>query len=135
MAYAASISVQTLQYGGDEKGLFVVTINETDATNTSECSFEAPKTFRLLRQTCKLTAGSGSTIDPVVGTVTDPGAAASSAELVYANGAAAARVNNDVNSGQGAAFYAPGGKLYHRSVPDSGTNNSVTTIYLIQGGW
>ena len=134
MAYAASISVQTLQYGGDVKGLLAITINETDTATTSECNFEVPKIFRILRQTCKLTGGSGSTIDPVVGTVTDPGAAASSAELVYANGVAAARVNNDINSGQGAACYAAGGKLYHRSVPDSGTNNSVTTIYLIQGG-
>ena len=133
MAYSASISVQTLQYGGDLRGLFVVTITETDCTSTSECSFEVPKTFRLFRQICKLTGGSGSTIDPVVGTVTDPGAAASSAELVYANGTAAARVNNDVNSGQGAAFYAAGGKLYHRSVPDN--TSTVTTIYLIQGGW
>lgn len=135
MAYAASVSVQTLQYAGDQRGLFVITIAETGASSTSETSFEVPKTFRILRQTCKLTGGTATTIDPVIGTVTDPGNVSSGAELVYANGTAAAQVNNDINSGQGAAFYAAGGKLYHRSVPDAGSDNSVSTIYLIQGGW
>ena len=135
MSYSASVTVQTLQYAGDMRGLFVVTITETDASNTSETNFEVPKTFRIFRQLCKLTAGTGTTIDPVVGTVTDPGNASNSAELVYANGTAAVRVNNDINSGQGAACYASGGKLYHRSVPDAGSDNSITTIYLIQGGW
>ena len=132
MAYSSTVTV-TEQGAGH----VVVTITETEVAASSEATI--PLGFDrgiVLKQRCKLTAGSGTTIDPVLGLSTDP--AAGAYDLLVANGTAAAQIHNEVASAgapRGAVFYTSTGTLYHRSVPDSAADNAVITEYLIQRGW
>ena len=112
----------------------VVTISETDAEATSEPqAIELGfKYGRILMQKCHLTSGAGSTVDPVIGTVTNP--ASSAKDIIISNGTAGASISNQLGA-PGVPFYTATGKLYHRSVVDSGTNNAISTEYHIVQGW
>jgi hypothetical protein len=108
----------------------VVSITGTSIAAATEATITLGFTKgRIMRQVCVKTAGSGSTVDPIIGTATNP----SGATVVMENGTAAASIDNQVTGG--VPFYAPGGILYHRSVPDSASDNSITSEYLILVGW
>lgn len=127
-------SVNISQVGSDprNKGLWKVTVVETNATSTSEVSLVGlPNVGRVIRQASVKTSGTATTVDPILGVSTDP----SGVSVVVENGTAGASVNNEPNNGQGASYAASDNTLYHRSRPDSGTDNSITTIYYIIGGW
>ena len=113
----------------------VVEITETGALTGSEPTAIGLKFARgvLLRATCVLTAGTGPSVDPVLGTVTDPGASANAASVVYANGTAAATV--DYVPSTPIPFHTSTGELFHRSVPSGGSDNAITTKYFIRVGW
>lgn len=133
-AYTVTVSAPT-------PGWVVVDVRETDAAAASEIEIDLTASGRLpipalgnvaeVRAT--LVSGTATTIDPVLGTVTDPGAAGAP-EVVAENETAAANVINR---------YAPGsryragaaGKLYHRSRASAGSDNVIRTVYFIQAGW
>ncbi len=124
MAYAATITVER------QPLYIVVTISETEATSTSEATLEImPKWGALVRQAAEKTAGSCSTIDPLLGTASDP----SGTDLVYANGTAAADLDN--LPAQPVPYFSSDGTLYHRSQPNSGSDNSITTKYYFLAKW
>ena len=130
MAYAAVIT--STRKGND----YLIQIVETEAGAATETSFQVPIRGRVLRQQATLTAGSGSTIDPILGNATNP--AAATASLVVENATAAATIDN--MSDPAVPYVSATGTLYHRSVCDSGSDNAVTTLYYISGstatrGW
>ena len=113
----------------------VVIIEETDAEATSEPqAIELGfKYGRVLMQRCHLASGgTGTTVDPVLGTTTDP--AATAKNVIISNGSPGASISNQLGA-PGVPFYTETGKLYHRSVVDSGNDNTISTEYHIVQGW
>ncbi len=124
MAYAASVTVT--RRGGE----ILVTISETEAASTSEASIDlGVQKFRVHRQICQLTSGTGTTVDPILGNATNP----SGISVILENDTAAATADNSVTGG--VTGYVSNGTLYHRSQVDAGTDNSVSTEYHIVVGW
>jgi hypothetical protein len=125
MAYAAVVAVTRR---GDE---IVVTIAETEAAATSEATVPLGlEKFRVHHQICDLISGTGSTVDPILGRVTNP----SGGNLIVANDTAAASCNNSITGG--ATGYVANGTLYHRSVVDDATaDHVINTEYHITVGW
>jgi hypothetical protein len=127
MAYASTITITS-----GSKGAIEVLIVETDVAAASEATIELNLQYgRLHRQVCALTSGAGSTVDPVAGIATAP--ALATATSITVNGTAASAVDN-IQAG-GVPFRLTDGNMYHRSVPDSGTDNAITTRYFITRGW
>ena len=126
MAYAAAVTVTHL--GGRD---YSVTISETDAATGSEATIEGlPKKGRVLSQLADKTAGAATTIDPILTTASG---STLSTQVVMENATAAATISNLADPS--VPYYSASGTLYHKSNVDSGTNSSVTTVYLIQAGW
>jgi len=120
--------------------MLTVIIVETAATSTTETTLTStaagtntgpadimPIHAALVRQSCALTSGTATTIDPVLGTITNPGSRVD--KIIVNNATAAAAINNvPVRS---VSYYAADGLIYHRSVTDSATaDGAVTTEYL-----
>ena len=131
MAYGAVI---TLTRKGND---YLVQITETEAGGATEATITGiPIRGRVLRQQATLTAGTGTTIDPILGNAANPTAAAAS--LIVENATAAATIDN--MSDPSVPYVSATGTLYHRSVCDAGADNSVTTLYYVSGstatrGW
>ena len=124
MAYAASVTVT--RRGGE----ILVTISETEAASTSEASIDlGVQKFRVHRQICQLTSGTGTTVDPILGNATNP----SGISVILENDTAAATADNSVTGG--VTGYVSNGTLYHRSQVDAGTDNSISTQYHLVVGW
>ena len=124
MAYAASVTVT--RRGGE----ILVTISETEAASTSVASIDlGVQKFRVFRQICQLTSGTGTTVDPILGNATNP----SGINVILENDTAAATADNSITGG--VTGYVSNGTLYHRSQVDAGTDNSVSTEYHIVVGW
>ena len=131
MAYSSTIVVR-------KQGVhLVVTIAELEAATGSETTAieTGYRYLTLLSQECKLTAGTGTTVNPSFGTkalfVLGDG-------LVYLNGGAAAEaVHNDTISFRSGApsLFTTDGKLFHKSSVDAAADNSVSTTYLFKIGW
>ncbi len=123
MAYASTVTKNVGQ-----GGLFEFVITETEAKDDDEVTISGvPNEGWVFRQVCALTAGTGSTVDPVLGIATNP----SGANLVVANDTAAATVDN-LQAGGVPYICATANTLYHRSVPnDTTADHSVTTRYFI----
>jgi hypothetical protein len=125
MAYANTVGVTR------KSNEVLVTISESEVASSSEADVIALgfTKGRILRQTCVLMSGTGTTVDPVIGIATNP----AGANIALENGTAAATVDNQVAGG--ATFFATTGNLYHRSNPDAGTDNTIVTTYHILVGW
>ena len=124
MAYAAAVTVT--RRGGEIR----VTISETEAASTSEATIDlGVQKFRVHRQICQITTGSGSTVDPILGNATAP----SGANIILENDTAAATADNAITGG--VTGYSSNGTLYHRSQVDSATDNTVVSVYHITVGW
>ena len=124
MAYAASVTVD--RRGGEIR----VTISETEAASSSEASIDLGiQKFRVQRQICSLTSGTGTTVDPILGNATNP----SGANVVLENDTAAATTDNSMTGG--VTGYVANGTLYHRSQVDAGTDNVIVSIYHLTVGW
>ena len=125
MAYSGTPSITRL--GADR---YVVTISETEAGAATEATIAGlPRYGRILRCKANLDSGSGSTIDPILGTASNP----SGVNVVLENGTAAATV--DLAPDPGATYYSAAGALYYRSVCDSGSDNAVSVEIHIAAGW
>ena len=121
MAYSSTVTV-TEQGAGH----VVVTITETEVAASSEATI--PLGFDrgiVLKQRCKLTAESGTTIDPVLGEATDPGSAGART-AIYNNGTPAATINVTPTTPVPVAS----GTVYLRMVVDGGSSDNVTTCRL-----
>jgi hypothetical protein len=123
MAYNAVVTVTR------EGETTVIHISETDAANGDEATITGvPSTGEILRQTCVLTAGTGTTVDPVLAT----SAGGTGAAIVVSNDVAAATVDTAYPV---VAYTGGAGTLYHQSKVDAGADNSITTVYLVSAGW
>mgnify|MGYP003148604024 FL=1 len=108
----------------------LVQLTETSVSSSTEETITLGITKgRVLRQTCVKTSGSGSTVDPIL-TRTSGG---TGVNIVMENASAAATVDNQVTGG--VPFYTSDGVLYHKSSPDSASDNAVSSEYLILVGW
>jgi hypothetical protein len=126
MAYSATVTIT--HAGGRD---YLVTISETEAAAASEATITGlPKKGLLLAQLADKTAGSATTLDP---RLTTASGSTLSTQTVIENGTAAATISNLADPA--IPYYSATGVLYHKSVVDAGTNNSVTTVYLIRAGW
>ncbi len=124
MAYAGAVTV-TRQ--GVE---IVVKIAETEGAAASEAVIPlGVSKGRILRQMVAKTSGSAATYDPILGIASNP----SGNDVVVENDTAAATIDNSWTSG--VPFEAPTGILYHRSVPNTGSDNTTAVVYLILVGW
>lgn len=129
MAYAKTVTLRQLNASD-----FELLIDETECASTSEAEISdarLPRQFRIYRQATVLASGSGSTIDPILGRITNP----SGLDVLCENGTAAAAVDNVAITPIPCYNADADGKLYHRSRPDSGTNNVVHSSYLLRAGW
>lgn len=126
MAYNAVVTIT--QLGGRK---LRVVITETDAAASSEATIAGlPTEAIVLSQLADKTAGAGSTIDPRLTTASGSTLAT---QTIIENGTAAASVSNLASPA--IPYSSDTGTLYHKSGVDSGTNNSITTVYLIKAGW
>ena len=108
----------------------VVQITETSASSSTEETIDLGVTKgRVLRQMCVKTSGSASTVDPILARTSG----GTGVNVVVENGTAAATVDNQVTGG--VPFYSGTGKLYHKSSPDTGSDNAISGEYLILVGW
>lgn len=124
MAYAGTPTVT--RKGND----YIVTISETEAGAATEATITGlPRKGRVMRYKVDLTAGSGATVDPVLGTATNP----AGSTIVVQNDTAADPV--DLQDVAGYRYYSATGTLYHRSVLNAGSDNSVTVQILISADW
>ena len=127
MAYAATV---TTNLSGNVNGrqTLVVTVVETEAASASEYSFSVPflvGTIASLKAT--RTAGTGTTIQPMIGTAT--GVAVSTQAREYQAPAAAAHQREAPMR----SFYGP--TLYVRSTPNSAVaDHSITSEWIITAG-
>jgi len=143
MAYAATVTI--VRRLND----LIVTVAETDCSNAAGAEWDTkgdgttvtlvgsdllPVKGRIMRYQATLVSGTGTTLDPVVGPITDPGATANLARIAINNGTAAQPI--DLSEADGFAYYAIGGQLFGRSVPNNATvDHVVTTQFLVKPGW
>lgn len=126
MAYSANVTIT--HAGGRD---YLVTISETDAAAASEATITGlPKKGLVLSQLADKTTGSATTLDPVLTTASG---STLSTQTVIENGTAAATISNLADPA--IPYYSATGTLYHKTQVDTGTNNGVTTVYLIRAGW
>ncbi len=133
---AHSYTVTTSRLNNNE---FRVVIVETGCGAADECELPGlPPTGTVVRQTTLLQNGSATTVDPILGAEADP-AGVGNDSVVCENEVPANPADN-----QGAASYASeatpqgdagGVTLYHRSRPNEGSNNAITTKYLLKAGF
>ena len=127
MAYAATTSIA---YDGVNA---VVTVSETEAASSSEATVQLPfVSGRVLKIVSELTAGTGTTVRPILGTATDP--AGSAADTIVSIAAASAAAALNAVTDPAPPFLTTDGALYHRARVDAGADNSISTTYYIQRG-
>lgn len=130
MAYAATVAVS---YKGAVNGreTFLVTITETEAAAASEWSVTGlPDIGTITHYQATLTAGSGATINPILGK-----AASFSADTqnhIATNTNTAVHINDGARTPytlQGGA-----GTIYGRSTVNAGADNSISTLFVVVEG-
>lgn len=125
MGYSSSVTVDNLG-----AGRYRVVIAELEAGAATEATISGiPTEARLLKQVCSLVSGTGATVDPIIGTATNP----SGVDVVAENETAAANINNIAAPPN--PFSSVTGTLYHRSQCDAGSDNTVQSVYLFESNW
>jgi len=136
MAYSSTVTIT-------RKGnMYRVVIDETDTENTSEATIEIGlQVGTVVSSGVDFVSGSAANATYLLGTTSNPnlgtemvcaGTRVDSGDEIRISGSGGVgSANNDYP----AAFYSADGKLYHRSVPASGTDNVFKTEYLIKAGW
>ena len=132
MAYLAVVTVTQLSTRD-----YVVRVAETEAAAASEATLasatnELPQRFRLLRAVSILSAGTATTIDPILGRSTNP----AGVDVIYENGAPAATADNaPINGLPSYLGNVYPYSMFHRSRVNAGADNTVTTEYYLREGW
>lgn len=107
-----------------------VSISETSAGSGTESTITlGVQKFRVMRQLCQLTSGTGATIDPVL----TRASGGTGINILLENDTAAASVDNSVTGG--VCCFSTDGVIYHKSVPNAGSDNSISSEYAILVGW
>jgi len=107
-----------------------IQISETDAAAASEFSItNLPRMGRIVSYRVTLTAGSGATVNPKVGT--SAAFVVDSQNHVGSNTTTAAHVNDQVALG----YASSDGRLFVRSSVNAGADNAISTeIVIVEGG-
>jgi hypothetical protein len=107
-----------------------VGISETSASSSTESTITlGVQKFRVLRQLCQVTAGTAATVDPILART----AGGSGINVLLENDTAAATCDNSVIGG--VACFSSDGVIYHKSVPNAGSDNAISAEYAILVGW
>ena len=128
MAYAGTPTITKTSIGG--RSHFTVTIAETEAAAGSEWSVPGlglRVTIYSYRAT--LTAGTGTTVNPILGSAA--AFTASTQGHIATNATTAAHINDQTVL----RCYLPTGVLYGRSTVDAAADNTVATEIMIVDGW
>jgi len=113
-----------------DKGDIVVTITEAAASAGDIITIAGlPETYRILRYSCILSAGTGTTVAPLLSI--DP-AQADLSKLCISEANPAAQV--DSLALPAVPCYGAG-LAYHSSNVDAGIDNVITSTYYIVEGW
>jgi len=127
MALTATLTAKTSSRGGAR---FVVSIAGASVAATTEVEITGlPVYGRIMLLRESLVSGTGTTIDPVLGTATNP-----ATSVLLENDTAAAAVVLQPAGGP-VPYYAAGGSLFYRPVPDAGADNVTAAEILILEGW
>lgn len=128
MAYVATVT--TVKKASQGRNYVIVTIEETGARDTSEATIPGvPVLGRIIDVSATKTAGTGTTVDPEIGTVV--GWTDLTQGEVWQNGAAAAHIDAQPAK----SYYSPTGTLYLRSsVNNVATDHSISTQIIIAEG-
>ena len=130
MAYTGTVTITT-GLGPDGRNMYRVSIAEAEGAAASEATITGLPTFgRVWRQLLTKASGTATTFDPILTT----SANGSGNDVVVENDTAAGSPI-DNTAADGATYYSSTGTLYHKSVPDAGTDNTVTVVYHITEGW
>ena len=135
MAYTATTTVEHL-LGSAPARVFRVTVTETECANSSETTFQLSssgglhpvKIGLMYRVQSVKSSGSAATLQPRLGSAT----AATGVQVQYL--ATAGASVDDQPAAPVAICGTSTGTFYHRTQPDTGTNNAVTTVYLVKEG-
>lgn len=135
MAYASTVTVEHIA-GGYPERVFRVTIAETDCGSASEASFTLSsaggvhpvRVAQMYRVQAAKASGSATTLQPRLGSA----AAATGVQVQYL--ATAAASVDDQPAAPVVIYGSATGTFYHRAQPDTGSNNAVTTVYIIEEG-
>ena len=112
-------------------GDYLVALVGASVTATMEVEITGlPLKGRVRRQKTSITSGTGTTVDPIIGTATAP----ATTKVVVENGTPAADVDNQ-HEGEGWFYYSATGSLFHRDRADAGADNVTASEYLISEGW
>lgn len=129
MAYAAVITVRSV---GD--GAYELQIDETEAAAASETeislsTYKIPSLGTIVLQEASLVSGTGPTISPQLGRITN---ATLAVDLIAQNATAAAQIRGQPS--QPIPFARKEASWFHRARAAGGTDNVIRTIYRIQRG-
>jgi hypothetical protein len=131
VAHAAYSGTSSVDRSTPGRTIYLVTLTETEAAAGSEATITGlPVKGTILSYKATLTAGTGTTIDPVIGRAA--AFTVSTQNHIASNDAAAAHVHNQ----DPVRYYSSTGTLYIRSTPNNATaDHSITTEILIADGW
>jgi hypothetical protein len=129
MAYAAAVTVAVEVISGRRH--YLVTIAETEAAAASEFTVpNLPQRGKIMSYKAKRTAGTGTTVDPIIGRSATPTTA--TLDAIWENGTAA----GNIDSFPGVQYYSSTGTIYGRSTPNNAAaDHTITTQILIVEGW
>lgn len=127
-----------VKFLGSNRWEVVVTTTSggTTTETTIPCSGDGdvdnlPLRGRFVSRRFRKTSGSGATMQPILGEVTDPG---TTLERLLGQTATAAASGFD-QADPPVPYNALNGALYHREAFDAGADNAATTVYQFVGGW
>ncbi len=129
MAYSATVTEASKGADGG-RNHWAMSIAETEAAAGSEWSVGGlPKRVTIFAYKATLTAGTGTTINPILGNAA--AFTASTQGHLATNDTTAAHINDQTRL----RAYLPTGTLYGRSTVDADTDNTIATEILIVEGW
>ncbi len=129
MAYAGTATIASKGADGG-RNHWAVTIVETEAAAGSEWSVGGlPQRVTIFSYRATLTAGTGTTINPILGE--EAAFTASTQAHIATNATTAVHINDQTVL----RCYLPTGTLYGRSTVDAGSDNTIATGILIAEGW
>ena len=107
-----------------------VSISETSASSSTESTITlGVQKFRVMRQICQVTSGTAATVDPILART----AGGTGINVIVENDTAAATTDNSVSGG--VLAFSSDGVVYHKSVPNAGSDNAISAEYAILVGW
>lgn len=114
---------------------WIITVDETNISNgettvvtIEEGKLKFPKTGRILRVQSELISGDATSITPIL---SEGSAFNATSILVEAEPGTVI----DEAPPEGIPYFLESDTLYHRSNPNTGSNNAIRTRYLIREGW